>query len=125
MTANEYKNAGFELSNYVTQALIDRCEADVKTHYIDVIIGDAEIDYTNELLALAFCLMLRRNITKTRFSAEKKTNQYGTVMAFESSELQSFICNTALPAIKSLETKAGVARSGEVRDIINCGYYVI
>lgn len=125
MTANEYKNAGFELSNYVTQGLIDRCEADVKSSYIDVIIGDAEIDYTNELLALAFCLMLRRNITKTRFSAEKKNNQYATVLSFESSELQSFICNTALPAIKSLETKAGVERSGEINDIINCGYYFI
>ena len=125
MTANEYKNAGFELSNYVTQALIDKAEADVKTHYIDVIIGDAEIEYESELMALAFCLMLRRNVTKTRFSAEKKNNQYGTVMAFESSELQAFITNTALPAIRSLETKAVVARSGEVMDIINCGYYVI
>lgn len=125
MTANEYKNAGFELSNYVTQALIDRCEADVKSNYIDVIIGDAEIEYEAELMALAFCLMLRRNVTKTRFSAEKKNNQYATVLAFENSELQAFICNTALPAIKSLETKAGVARSGEVMDIINCGYYVI
>ena len=125
MTANEYKNAGFELSNYVTQALIDRCEADVKSSYIDVIIGTAEIEYEAELMALSFCLMLRRNVTKTRFSTEKKTNQYGTVLAFESLEIQNFIQNTALPAIKSLETKAGVARSGEVNDIINCGYYVI
>ena len=125
MTANEYKNAGFELSNYVTQALIDKAEADVKTHYIDVIIGDAEIEYESELMALAFCLMLRRNVTKTRFSAEKKNNQYATVLAFESAELQSFISNTALPAIRSLETKAGVSRSGTITDIINCGYYVI
>ena len=125
MTANEYKNAGFELSNYVTQALIDKAEADVKTHYIDVIIGDAAVEYESELMALAYCLMLRRNVTKTRFSAEKKNNQYATVLAFESAELQAFICNTALPAIKSLETKAGVSRSGEITDIINCGYYVI
>lgn len=125
MTPTEYKNSGFELSQYITQGIIDRAEADVKSHYIDVIVGDADVDYTNELMALAFCLMLRRNVTKTRFSAEKKNNQYATVLAFENSELQSFISNTALPAIKSLETKAGVERSGAISDIINCGYYVI
>lgn len=125
MTANEYKNAGFELSQNVNQTFIDRCEADVKSSYIDVIIGTAEIEYEAELMALAFCLMLRRNVTKTRFSTEKKTNQYGTILAFESLEIQNFIQNTALPAIKSLETKAGITRSGEISDIINCGYYVV
>ena len=125
MTANEYKNAGFELSQYVTQALIDKAESDVKTHYIDVIGGGAEIDYESELMALAFCLMLRRNVTKTRFGADKKNNQYATVLAYENAELQAFICNTALPAIKSLEAKSGVERSGAITDIINCGYYVL
>lgn len=125
MTPNEYKNAGFELSNYVTQSIIDRSEADVKIHYIDKIIGDAEIEFESELMALSFCLMLRRNVTKTRFSAEKKTNQYATVLAFENSELQTFITNTALPAIASLKAKANITETVEISDIINCGYYFI
>ena len=109
----------------VPWSILQQTEADVKTHYIDVISGGAEIDYESELMALAFCLMLRRNVTKTRFGADKKNNQYATVLAYENAELQAFICNTALPAIKSLETKVGVERSGAITDIINCGYYVL
>ena len=125
MTALEYINAGFEISNQLKQSIIDRAEADVKINYIDKIIGTQEIDHNNELMALSFCLMLRRNVMKTRFGAERKSNDYATVLSFEAEELNRFIGSTCANAIKSLETKAGVERSKEIIDIIDCGYYII
>ena len=128
MTIAEYKAAGYEMANQVSEAAIAKAEKDVFEAYVKPIVGsDANAaDFEDEIMALAFCLLLRRNVVKTRFGSEVKTNQYGTVMQFESNVLQSQVVGLCVPAIKSLISKTALSKPfNDVSDIIGYGYYVI
>ena len=127
MTITEYINAGSELSQQVKQSAVDRAETDVINSYIVPIIGSSYVaaNLKNEIMTLSFCLLLRRNVVKTRFGAEQKNNQYATVMNVESKELNRQIAGYALPVITSLIDKSvSKVKSKDVRDIIDCGYYI-
>ena len=126
MTIAEYKAAGYEMANQVSEAAIAKAEKDVFEAYVKPIVGsDANAaDFEDEIMALAFCLLLRRNVVKTRFGSEEKTNQYGTVMQFESNVLQSQVVGLCVPAIKSLISKTALSKPfNDVSDIIGFGYY--
>ena len=128
MTVQEYITAGFEISAQIKQAAITRAENDVINSYIIPIIGDDYVadDLKNEIMTLTFCLLLRRNVVKTRFGAEQKSNQYATVMTVESKELNNQIAGYAMPVIQSLiESTESKTKPKTVRDIIDCGYYFI
>ena len=126
MTANDYILSGYEISKQVTEEVITRAESDVMTAYVLPIIGsDAKKeDYKCEVMALAYCLLLRRNIVKTRFGSEVKINQYGTVMQQENAMLNSQICGMCNIAISGLKEKTlSTENFNRVKDIIEFGYY--
>ena len=128
MTVNEYISAGFNLSTQISQQVITAAEVDVFDAYVKPIIG-AEADkddFKSEIMALAFCLMLRRNVVKTRFGSETKNNQYATVMQFESGQLQNQIYGHCQPAYKSLKSRSTLTEPcTSVTDIIDSGFYSI
>ena len=149
MTANDYILAGYEMSKQVSEEVITRAERDVMEAYVIPILGaEATIeDNKCDVMALAFCLLLRRNVVKTRFGSEIKNNQYGTVMQYESGVLNQQIAGICQPVFKSLKEKAGAdtdipeysvenilmgymptrlcgsGRFGKVVDIIDGGFY--
>lgn len=127
MLISEYIQAGFELSKQYDQTKVDRAEADVTTNYIIPICGEYdEEQHANELMALAFCLTLRRNVFKTRTGSEMKSNDFATVLNFEAGELNRYISVTAMNAIRSLMVKAGITdKVTTITDIIDCGYYIV
>ena len=128
MTVQEYISAGFEISAQIKQTAITRAENDVINSYIIPIVGADYVadNLKNEIMTLTFCLLLRRNVVKTRFGAEQKNNQYATVMNVESKELNNQIAGYAMPVIQSLiESTESKTKPKTVRDIIDCGYYFI
>ena len=149
MTANDYILAGYEMAKQVSEEVITRAERDVMEAYVIPILGaEATIEENKcDVMALAFCLLLRRNVVKTRFGSEIKNNQYGTVMQYESGVLNQQIAGICQPVFKSLKEKAGAdtdipeyslenilmgymptrlcssGRFGKVVDIIDGGFY--
>ena len=149
MTANDYILAGYEMSKQVSEEVITKAERDVMSAYVIPILGaEATVEENKcDVMALAYCLLLRRNVVKTRFGSEIKNNQYGTVMQYESGVLNQQIAGICQPVFKSLKSKAGPetvtteyslenilmgylptmlgssARFGEVIDIIDAGFY--
>ncbi len=123
MTAAEYIAAGYELSKNVEQTIIDKAEKDVKECYIYPILGDGA-DLTNfkdEIMGLAFCLMLRRQANKTRYGVEYKSNPYG--IQANSDNLMKEISGIALPIINKLKKNSTIDKP-KIKDIIDCGYYI-
>ena len=126
MTASDYNLSGYEISKQVSDEVITRAENDVLNSYVIPIIGETATieDYKCEVMALAYCLMLRRNITKTRFGSEIKNNQYGTVMQYENAALNTQIAGICKIAYKSLISKTTLeAPFNTVTDIIDSGFY--
>lgn len=149
MTANDYILAGYEMSKQVSEEVITRAERDVMEAYVIPILGaEATVEENKcDVMALAFCLLLRRNVVKTRFGSEIKNNQYGTVLQYESGVLNQQIAGICQPVFKSLKSKAGAdtdipeysvenilmgymptrlcgsGRFGKVVDIIDGGFY--
>ena len=126
MTASDYNLSGYEISKQVSDEVITRAENDVLNSYVIPIIGETATieDYKCEVMALAYCLMLRRNITKTRFGSEIKNNQYGTVMQYENASLNTQIAGICKIAYKSLVSKTTLeAPFNTVTDIIDSGFY--
>ena len=107
--------------------MIDRAEAEVLDAYIKPLMGaDAEAtDYVNEIMTLAYCLLLRRNIVKTRFGAEKKKDTFGQQIDTTDDELNSMIANLAFMTINTLKANATQEQPYKVKDIANIGYYII
>lgn len=126
MTASDYILEGYEISKQISEDVLNKAEADVFKAYVIPILGDTTTIEENkcDVLALAYCLMLRRNIIKTRFGSEIKNNQYGTVMQQENAMLNSQITGICNIALKSLKDKSSLeAPYNSVIDIIDCGYY--
>ena len=126
MTASDYNLSGYEISKQVSDEVITRAENDVLNSYVIPIIGQIATieDYKCEVMALAYCLMLRRNITKTRFGSEIKNNQYGTVKQYENAALNTQIAGICKIAYKSLVSKTTLeAPFNTVTDIIDSGFY--
>ncbi len=123
MTAAEYIAAGYELSKNVEQTIIDKAEKDVKECYIYPILGDGAdlTNFKNEIMGLAFCLMLRRQANKTRYGVEIKSNPYG--IQANSDNLMKEISGIALPIINKLKKNSTIDKP-KIKDIIDCGYYI-
>lgn len=123
MTAQDYVDAGYELSKNIEQKIIDKAEADVIQAYVVPILGSDETEEIEaEVMALAYCLMLRRTANKTRYGTEQKSNPYG--IQANNANLMMEIQGHAFPAIKSLREKEGAIEFPNVVDIIGFGYYI-
>ncbi|HAT81200.1 MAG TPA: hypothetical protein DCS17_07395 [Flavobacterium sp.] len=124
MTVPEYISSGYPISGQVSDAIVERAETDVMNCYVKPIVGvDATVeDYIEEVMALSYCLLLRRSILKTRFGSEQKKSQNGE--RFEDSIILRQITSICMPAILSLETKSLIdVPYNDVSDIIDFGYY--
>lgn len=126
MTASDYKLAGYEVGNQLSDAVILASENDVMAAYVKPICGaDAKIeDYKDEVMGLAFCLMLRRSAIKTRFSAEIKNTNFGSQLLHESATMMTQIAGICSIQINSLKSKTALEAPYFVKDIIDCGYYI-
>ena len=126
MTASDYKLAGYEVGNQISDSVILSAENDVMAAYVRPICGsDATIeDYSNEVMGLAFCLMLRRSAIKTRFGAEIKNTNFGAQLLHESATLANQIAGICSLQISSLKSKTTLEAPYLVKDIIDCGYYI-
>lgn len=75
MTAQEYQTAGYRVSLQVTQAEIDRAEADAVAAYIVPLCGayDAtDADQKAAVMQLAFIILSRRHAVATRSGGKTK-----------------------------------------------------
>ena len=126
MTASDYKLAGYEVGNQLSDGVILSSENDVMAAYVKPICGaDAKIeDYRDEVMGLAFCLMLRRSAIKTRFSAEIKNTNFGTQLLHDSATMMAQIAGICSVQINSLKSKTTLEAPYLVKDIIDCGYYI-
>ena len=126
MTASDYKLAGYEVGNQLSDAVILASENDVMTAYVRPICGaDAKIeDYKEEVMGLAFCLMLRRSAIKTRFSAEIKSTNFGSQLLHDSATMMTQIAGICSIQINSLKSKTTLEAPYLVKDVIDCGYYI-
>ena len=126
MTASDYKLAGYEVGNQLSDSVILASENDVMTAYVKPICGaDAKIeDYKDEVMGLAFCLMLRRSAIKTRFSAEIKNTNFGSQLLHDSATMMNQIAGICSIQINSLKRKTTLEHPYSVKDIIDCGYYI-
>lgn len=126
MTASDYKLAGYEVGNQLADSVILASENDVMTAYVKPICGaDAKIeDYKEEVMGLAFCLMLRRSAIKTRFSAEIKNTNFGSQLLHDSATMMTHIAGICSIQINSLKSKTTLEAPYLVKDIIDCGYYI-
>ena len=126
MTASDYKLAGYEVGNQLSDGVILSCENDVMAAYVKPICGaDAKIeDYKDEVMGLAFCLMLRRSAIKTRFGAEIKNTNFGSQLLHDSATMMAQIAGICSVQINSLKSKTTLKAPYLVKDIIDCGYYI-
>ena len=126
MTASDYKLAGYEVGNQLSDSVILAAENDVMTAYVKPICGvDATIeDYKDEVMGLAFCLMLRRSAIKTRFGAEIKNTNFGSQLLHDSATMMTQIAGICSIQINSLKSKTTLEQPYLVKDIIDCGYYI-
>lgn len=126
MTASDYKLAGYEVGNQLSDGVILSCENDVMAAYVKPICGsDAKVeDYKDEVMGLAFCLMLRRSAIKTRFSAEIKNTNFGSQLLHDSATMMAQIAGICSIQINSLKSKTTLEAPYLVKDIIDCGYYI-
>lgn len=77
MSIEDYKEAGYLISVHISQAIIDKAEADVRQAYINPL--DTLADTTvpgvarEALMELTYLLCLQRSIFATRSGAKEKT----------------------------------------------------
>lgn len=126
MTASDYKLAGYEVGNQLSDGVILSSENDVMAAYVKPICGaDAKIeDYKDEVMGLAFCLMLRRSAIKTRLGAEIKNTNFGSQLLHDSATMMAQIAGICSIQINSLKSKTTLEAPYLVKDIIDCGYYI-
>ena len=82
MTIQDYKTAGYGLSQLIDQTKIDRAEKDVVAAYIVPLLGNVPTEeeiaaepLKTAVMSLSFLLVLQRNATATRAGAKTKTTE--------------------------------------------------
>ena len=118
MTKQWYQENGYEISSYVSDAVIARAERDVTDAYVTPIVGNANVSKEIKERAignLAFLLILQRSIFATRAGAKVKTG-YNSMEADAWAKLQqeATSCNLQLEILKE---QPGVNPDAHVTDI--------
>lgn len=124
MTPQDYISAGYEMGAQKPQPEIDKAERDVIEAYVKPILPNYnEDDCTTRqaIMALAFLLILQRNIVATRGGARVKTgvnsmNQSGDAIL----QQMAYDCDTRIVALRQL---TGANKDAKVRDI--CRIYFV
>lgn len=117
MLVSWYKENGYEISTLISQATIDRAEADIKAAYLAPIVGDKydTPEAVDALANLTFLLLLQRTIFATRAGAKIKT----TLTSQEAGEWQKIsqqasVCHAHLQALRAT---SGANAGGKILDI--------
>lgn len=107
MNVQDYKAAGYGLSQLIDQAVVTRAENEVITAYIEPLLG--HVPTANErdtepiktaIMSLAFLLIQERNSTVTRAGAKNKLSEQSSTPTIEDVIRQNApACQTALRKI--------------------------
>lgn len=120
MDVTEYKRAGFDLSQNISQDKINNAEEVVRRSYIVPLCGTAEIAEPRLLIqTLAFLYLLRQNIFATRSGAKIKT--WENSLTVEEWQMVSQLCNTCALLLsdfrESLQSIEGATPRAKVYDV--------
>ena len=124
MTPADYRTAGLEIANTVSQTMINKAEADVFTAYVQGAFGDSVLasDYPEEIMILAYCLLMRRNLVKTRFGAEQKQSQYS--INADADSVTNMVFNLGYTVVRKMMTDSTLeSEEIDITDIANIGIY--
>lgn len=106
MTRNWYIEHGYKLSSLIDEAEIARAEADVAEAYIVPIVGERVIPAETRqetIAALAFLLLLQRNVFATRAGAKMKTGYNSTSAdAWQVLQQEAHACHLKLQALRRI-----------------------
>lgn len=102
MTAEQYIAKGFNFSQHIEQAKIDRAEADVTAAYITPIVGAGTgADVDDAVANLAFLLLMQRSLFETRVGAKVKLTQNSqTPYAWDALSQQAHVCDLKIVALR-------------------------
>lgn len=123
MTAQDYKNAGYRMSAHMSQAVIDRAEADVKDAYITPInpaLDSSSNVYKQSLMCLSYFLILKRmNVFATPSGAKvKKVDESSDSEPWYNLYNMAYDCHFSIERLKATE---GSKQDPIIQDI--CGIY--
>ena len=119
MNVQDYRANGYNLSQYIDDATVQRAEREVTAAYLVPLVGD-EVDVTSEpeksvLMSLAFLLIQQRSISATRAGGKtKNTPQSSTPTA---DDMLTQAAKTAAFWLNAIDKKAAL----KVSDI--CGIF--
>lgn len=90
MTASDYKNAGYGLSQLIDQAVITRAENDVISAYLVPLLGHVPTEgekaaepVKTAFMGLSFLLIQQRSITATRAGAKTKLSEQSNTPTYD------------------------------------------
>lgn len=122
MNVTNYIDAGYNLSQHISQAVIDRAENDVLNAYILPIKADAdESEYKAVVMELSYLLIMQRSLFATRSGGkEKQTAQSVSADRRVLLEQYSGACQAKLQAFAE---SVGVSNFRKLIDDRVCGIY--
>lgn len=123
MNVQDYKQAGFALSQQIEQPVIDRAEADIIQAYVVPVTGNTattDADVRDAVSNLAYLLVLQRSIAGTRAGAKtKQTAQSTDASRLDLLSQQAAVC---AQKVQVYAERVGVHKPWRVCSDI-CGIY--
>ena len=124
MNVQDYKAAGYALSNQVEQAAVTRAESDVVAAYIVPLIGHTPTEQERAveplktaIMGISFLLLQQRNSTETRAGAKIKMTEQSTTPTYE-----ELLRESAPSCVAALQRVAPQAKAWKVVSDI-CGLF--
>ena len=124
MNVQDYKAAGYALSNQVEQASVTRAESDVVAAYIVPLIGHTPTEeeraaepLKKAIMGISFLLLQQRNSTETRAGAKIKMTEQSTTPSYE-----ELLRESAPSCVAALQRVAPQAKAWKVVSDI-CGLF--
>ena len=121
MNTQDYRAAGYPLSNLIDQAAITRAEGDVRNAYLVPIVGQtAAEDNTNSVIrdavmGLAFLLIAQRQTAATRVGGKQKdTPESRTPSLSEINAEHAAVCHALLQNVRALPNANAKAKVTDV-----------
>lgn len=124
MTIAEYRQAGYNVSATIAQAVIDRAEEDIKKAYIAPITDasvESDADVKNAVICLSYLLVSQRKTFATNAGGRIKQNQFSETPNDGASIGE--LGQTCDMYLQILRKKAGARKNAEVKDI--CRIYFL
>lgn len=111
MNVQDYKAAGYALSQLIEQAVVTRAENEVTAAYIVPLLGHVPTDEEREaepiktaIMALTFLLIQQRSSTATRAGAKLKLSEQSTTPTYD--DLLRQFAPTCVNALRTLDQNA-------------------